>query len=626
MLDGEIVAFDDDGRPDFELLQQRMHLTRESDIKRAEAEVPVFLYVFDLLHLGGWDLTASPLFSRKELLERTMAPTERVRYLGHFDREGEVVFRTVLEMGFEGMVAKRRDSVYEPAKRSGSWLKIKGTQSEDFIVGGYTKGKRSRGSTFGALLLGSYDDNGELSFVGHVGSGFDDRALMELNEMVAGLVSPRRPFKSAPEVNSPAVWLRPELVVEVRFTGWTDGGRLRAPVFLRLREDKPAGDLVRLEDLRQPDRAAVPTQSAAASTVDSVLRQLDASGAKSVLDVDSQKLPVSSLDKVLWPASDFGPAVTKRDYLRYLAVMSPHILWYIQDRPIKLVRFPEGISRLNFYQKHWDGKLPEFVETVMVYSEHNRDDGEYLLVNNLPTLLWLGQVADLELHAWYSRTSREPDGRHLTTQFAESESNIESSTLNYPDFILFDLDPYIYSGKEAQGAEPELNRHGFEATCEVALWVKAILESMGAPAFVKTSGKTGLHVCVPITRRFGYPAIHEFARKIATHVVRTHPNKVTAKWVVERRGGKVFFDYNQNVRGKTFPAVYSPRAVPGAPVSMPLTWVEIGRAYPTDFTIRTAPDRVRKHGDLWAGLLEAKRDLREMLGIGTRRTARAGRS
>jgi bifunctional non-homologous end joining protein LigD len=281
----------------------------------------------------------------------------------------------------------------------------------------------------------------------------------------------------------------------------------------------------------------------------------------------------------------------------------------MRDRPITLTRYPNGIRAKHFYQKHWEAKLPAFVETVRLWSDQNEGDGDYLICNNLPTLLWLGQLADIELHTWYSRVSPEPDGHHLAATFAGSRDNIESSLLNYPDFIVFDLDPYIYSGKEAKGAEPELNRKAFQKTCDVALWLKDVLDSMSLSSFVKTTGKTGLHIYVPILRQFDYATVRASAETIGKFLLGAHPRDITMQWVVEKRTGKIFFDHNQNSRGKTLASIYSPRPSPQAAVSMPVRWDELRDTYPPDFTILTAPERLKKTGDLWADILDEKHDL-----------------
>lgn len=310
-------------------------------------------------------------------------------------------------------------------------------------------------------------------------------------------------------------------------------------------------------------------------------------------------------ERVLWP----DPGYTKGDLLRYLQTMAPHLLPHLRDRPLTLKRYPTGITNKHFYQKHVEAALPDFVDRVALFAEQHQSAGDYVLCNNLPTLVWLGQMANLELHPWYSRTSREPDARRLPRDFSSSIEALESSVLNYPDFMVFDLDPFVYSGTEAAGAEPELHREGYSRTCEAAWWLKEVLDQLRLPSFVKTSGKTGLHIFVPIVRHYDYDMVRGISEQICRYVLNLHPRELTMEWAVARRRGKVFLDHNQNTRGKTLASVYSPRALPGAPVSMPLEWRELDRVYPSDFTIATACERVRQVGDLWRDILAAKTDL-----------------
>ena len=354
-----------------------------------------------------------------------------------------------------------------------------------------------------------------------------------------------------------------------------------------------------------------------------MLDQLDNDKDRLALSVEGHRLPVTNLNKELWPKLGRRRALTKRDLLRYLAQVAPYALPHLRDRPLTLSRYPNGITGQHFYQKHWDAPLPEFVDTVRLYSSHNEGDQEYLICNNLPTLLWLGQLGDLELHTWYSRVSPEPDGQHLATTFTGSEEQIDRSLLNYPDFVVFDLDPYIYSGREKKGEEPELNRKAFTKTCEVARWLKDVLDSLSLSSFVKTTGRTGLHIYVPILRELDYDSARAACETICRFVLQQHPREVTMDWTVEKRAGKIFLDHNQNVRGKTLASIYSPRVLPEAAVSMPLHWNELDEVYPSEFTILTSPARLAATGDLWADILEAKHDLRGLLEGGKRSRASA---
>jgi bifunctional non-homologous end joining protein LigD len=624
VLDGEIVAFDENGVPSFQEIQQRLNLMRESDIKRAESQVPAFYYVFDILYAGGYDLRGARLEQRKRLLRQLLMPTDRVRLVEHFEQDGETAYNAAVEHGLEGLLAKKRDSVYESSRRSKNWMKIKSTKEGEFVIGGYTEGGGWRAGTFGSLLLGYYDNDSKLRYSGHVGTGFNDRTLRVLKEKLEALRTDQRPFAEEPAragmpfgrpKNALVVWVKPELVAQVRYAQLTKDGVLRAPSFLGLREDKAPAE-VRLEEPVSPPTNGANSASTAADsdTVAEVLEQLTRPEDKFILRVEGNKIPLSNLDKEFWPATGKHSSLTKRDLLVYFAKISPYLLPHMRDRPITLTRYPNGVHGGHFYQKRFEHKVPEFVQTVKLWSQDNARDVEYIVCNNIPTLLWLGQLADIELHTWYSRISPEPDGHHLPETFTGSAKKIDASLLNHPDFIVFDLDPYIYSGNEKKGAEPELNRKAFLKTCDVALWLKdELLDALSLSSFVKTTGRTGLHIYVPILRQLDYDLVREACQTLGRLLLATHPRDITMEWSVEKRTGKVFFDHNQNVRGKTLASVYSPRPSPEAAVSMPVRWHELKDVYPPDFTILTAPDRVAKTGDLWANILDAKHDLAKLL-------------
>ena len=327
----------------------------------------------------------------------------------------------------------------------------------------------------------------------------------------------------------------------------------------------------------------------------------------------AHQVALTNLKKEIWPGAEGWRPITKGEMVRYYARMGPVLLPHLRDRPFTLTRYPNGIGGKSFYQKHWEHNLPDFVETVTLYSSSNEGDQEYLLCNNLATLLWLAQLADIELHPWMSRTVREPDAADLTIDFAGSRENIDGSTLNYPDFIVFDLDPYIYSGRERAGEEPELNRKAFRKVREVAFELKDILDQLSLSSFVKTSGKTGLHIYVPVLRQYTYKVTRKTCELVSRFLVRGRPQEVTTEWSVSKRAGKIFLDHNQNVRGKNMASIYSLRPLPGAPASTPVRWDELAGVYPTDFTIDTVPDRVAEIGDLWSGIFDAKHDLQRLL-------------
>jgi bifunctional non-homologous end joining protein LigD len=640
VLDGEIVALDADGRPSFNALQNRAQLKDPKEIANAERSTPAVLVCFDLLHFAGVNLRGAPYSERRRYLAQCLLTSPRIQ-LVHVDDDAERLYAAAVQSGYEGIMAKRRDGTYQPGRRTASWLKVKPVRSAEFVVGGFTQGKGAR-EPLGALLLG-YWDRGQLRYAGHAGSGLDTTALEELARRTRELIRKTSPFAEKPPIHRPTTWIEPRLVAEINFAEWTPAGLLRAPVFLRLRDDVPASEVRRpaLNDAPTPKgtsaaapafrgtrtaAAAAPQGIAARDPVNAVIEQLAAGrGARLDLSVEGARVRLTNLDREYWPqdATAREPAITKRDFIRYLAAVSPYMLPHLKDRPFTMIRMPEGIHGERFFQKHWDQELPDFVETVEVFSEHKSGRHRYILANNLPTLLWLGQNGTLEFHVWHSRASPGPDAVSHSTDYAGSLESLEASVLNYPDYLVFDIDPYIYSGKEPKGAEPELNEKGFAAGKRVALWLRALLEQMSLSAIVKTTGKTGLHVFVPIERSVTFASARQICEMVGTYVLKEHPKEVTLEWSVEKRTGKIFIDYNMNVRGKTLAAAYSPRGSPGAPISMPLAWEELESANPTDFTITNAIARLEKTGDRWHDALLKKQSLAQAFGLppsaGTRR-------
>jgi bifunctional non-homologous end joining protein LigD len=352
--------------------------------------------------------------------------------------------------------------------------------------------------------------------------------------------------------------------------------------------------------------------SLVSTEVGTVLEQLETRQPRMVLTVEGYQLSVTNLEKILWPGAGRSRPLTKRDLLRYLARVSPWLLPHLTGRPMFVTRYPDGINGKSFYQKHWDNP-PEFARTVTIYSSHTGGDGDYLICDNLPTLLWLAQMGGLELHPWFSRVDPAPDARGRGRRFSGSEANLERSVLNYPDFAVFDLDPYLYSGREGKGEEPELHRKAFKRTRDLALRLRDMLGRLGLEIFVKTSGRTGLHLYLPILRKFDYDAVRSIAETIGRYALQQWPKEITLEWSVERRTGKIFFDYNQNTRGKSLASILCPRRHPLGTVSMPLAWDQLEKVYPTDFTLRTVPGILQEQGDPWAGILSAKQDLDKLL-------------
>ncbi|MGH8309212.1 MAG: DNA ligase D, partial [Steroidobacteraceae bacterium] len=614
ILDSELVALDERGAPSFNALQNRAALKSTGEITAAQRSSSVILYCFDLLHFEGVDLCDAEYVDRRRYLAQCLLPSPHVQ-LVHASENAEALMAAADEAGLEGVMAKRKRSRYVPGVRSKDWIKVKTSDGADLVVGGYTEGLGAR-QELGALVLG-YWDGKELKHAGNVGSGFDIRTLERVRKSLEKLKTDRSPFATRLSVGRPVTWVRPETVVEVAHAGWTPDGKLRAPIFQRVRDDLDPSTVRRREtNLRfesaptsRPTgpRSAVATPAASAADGD-VLEQLArAKKGTTELAIGDASIRVTNLDREYWPA-DRGlkqDAITKRDLLRYLVEISPYMLPHLRNRPLTMIRMPEGIDGERFFQKHWDKATPEFVETIEVYSETKSESHRYLLCHNLPTLVWLGQMGTLEFHVWHSRAELGDDAATRSEDYASSSKSMDESILNYPDYLVFDIDPYIYSGKEPKGAEPELNERAFRKGCEVAKWLHALLTRMQLTPIVKTSGKTGLHVFVPIERTITFDMARELTERIGAHLMREHPRDITMEWQVKKRTGKIFIDFNMNVRGKTLNVAYSPRGVRGAPVSMPVTWRELSRVHPLDFRITNAVERVKKRGDAWHDIPKA---------------------
>jgi bifunctional non-homologous end joining protein LigD len=624
VLDGEIVAFDASGKPSFGALQARAQLKTPRELAAADRDTPVAFFAFDLIAFAGVDLRAMPYRDRRRYLEQCLLPTPRVR-LVHAVADGPQLQEAALAMGFEGVVGKREDSRYEAGQRSGAWLKVKPVTTAEFAIGGFTRGKGSR-SALGAILVG-YWERGKLRHASHVGSGFDARSLADMKRRLEPLAVEACPFDAVPELNGPTTWVRPEVAAEVAFHGWTDDDRLRAPVFVRVREDVDArkvkrpslGPRMRGGDKRRGDTPAVASRTPA-DPIEEIVARLDAAKGDVVLGIGDTKVKATNLDRVYWPENKSlrQAAVTKRDLIRYYAQVSPYMLPHLADRPLTMIRMPEGIHGERFFQKHWTQARPDFVEAITVFSGHKDEEHEYLLCNNLPTLLWLAQSGSLELHVWHSRAAPGADAKGAGTGYGSSLASLEASVLNRPDYVLFDIDPYIYSGKEAPGDEPELNTRAFEKGKEVAFHVRELLATMKLAPIVKTSGKTGLHVFVPIERTLDFDEARHVSELVGRHLMGRYPKLITMDWSIPKRTGKIFMDYNMNVRGKTLNVAYSPRGVAGAPVSMPLEWDELASAHPLDFRIGNAMDRLRETGDRWRDALVKKQALEAALAAAKR--------
>lgn len=591
VLDGEIVMFDEQGRPSFQGMIGRFSLQNERDIKQWDAGQQVDFIVFDLLHVNGVDLRGVSYENRRKALEALNPKSRCIRMLDSFPEDGELLYDHASKLGLEGVVGKRLKSTYRDGTRTRDWIKVKGYHTEEFLVLGYTVGEGARAKTFGALILGRLEGT-EMQFCGSVGGGFSDQQLKEIRQVLDELPKAKNPFKAVPAVKGKPVWIEPSLIAEVRFMAWTKEKLLRFPVFMRLRPD-----------LALP--STIMTAGAAPSgEVEDVLQQLMGDQNEMQLTVDGHAIRLSNLNKALWPATKSTPPITKRDLIAYYAKVSEAILPHLRDRPIAFVRFPEGIGGESFFQKHWDKGRPDFVDTVEIFSTSNEKSRDWLMCNNLATLLWLGQMASLEIHPWYSRASTEPDAHGMSTDYSSSDDALDESVLTYPDFVVFDLDPVL------KDPDKPFDLDTYKRTAEVAMSLKDILDSLKLRSYVKTSGKTGLHVYLPIRRVYTYHETRLIAETIGKHLTTMRPKDVTMVWQVSKREtNKIFFDHNQNVRGKTLASVYSVRPVQGAPVSFPIEWDEVLTSHAPDFNIYTAPVLLTERGERWSELLRDRQKL-----------------
>jgi len=595
VLDGEVVLYNSRGVPDFQGLMERFQLASQSDILRQDLLSPVEYCVFDLLFLDGWDMRGCALSDRRAALEGSDLQGAQTRLLDFYPEIGELLYDKARDMGFEGIVAKKSSSRYVEGRRSPDWLKIKEGFSDEFVIVGYTEADSARRDSFRSLVLAEFNA-GQFVFAGTVGGGFSDDALKTMRTRLDAMTPGACPFGEAPDLEGVAVhWLTPALWIEVRYGARTREGRLRFPVFVRVREDLPP-----------PDKGS--GEAEPMSQVDDWLAQLDDAKQDTILVVDGCSIHFSNLDRVFWPATDQTAPVTKRDLARYYLKVSGHILPQLRDRPLSLVRCPDGILGEHFFQKHWDKGLPEWVDRVPVWSDHNGRAAPYVVCNSVATLLWMAQMGVLEIHPWYSRYASGPEGLSLTTS---DEAAMDASALSYPDFLVVDLDPTLPKDKET---DPDAMWAGFKMSVEVALRFKTMLDELQLEGFAKTSGKTGIHIFIPIIRNLEFSVVRALAETLGRHLESLMPDKVTMEWVVKKRPEKVFFDHNQNVRGKTLAGIFSPRPVPGAPVSFPLSWARLRTIRPEQFTVASAPAALVNYGDPWERLMAAPQDLRRLGG------------
>ena len=547
IIDGEIVALDSRGVSKFELIQPRIHTQDASAVAKMAHKNPVHLYVFDLLYLNGYDLRGAPLAERKKALAHIVKPFSLLRVSGHLTGAGQDLLDAARQNGLEGLIAKSARSVYE-SRRSRNWLKLKVTTGQEFVIGGFTPGERD---TFGSIAVGFYE-GGKLIYAGNVGTGFTEKTLRDLLEKMQSRVVDKMPFAPDRLIPKGTVWVKPEMVAQVKFAEMTSGRKLRAPVYVGLRLDvNPAqiGREMAMDGLLPADKKEVS------------------------LTIGGHALKFTNLDKIYFPEDGY----TKRDLLNYYDAVAPLLVPHLKDRLLSLKRYPNGIRGEYFFQKNTPESYPAWLKTESIGEKGHQI--RYLVGDNRAGLLYLTNLGCIDQNPSMSRVG----------------------SLGNPDFILIDLDPVECS---------------FAKIVEAALLVKDKLDAIGLTGYPKTTGGDGLHIYVPIGPHYTFDQARSFAEVIARLAAAERPDLFTTPRMVEKRQkNRVYFDYMQLADFKTISAPYVVRAHAGAPVATPLAWDEVRPGIePGQFTLANAMDRFSRVGDLFAGVLKKPQQLEKALG------------
>ena len=588
IVDGEVVALDDQGRPNFSLLQDRTGVrgpgaARDPDGPRpmadARAAIPLAYEVFDLLWLDGRSLLDTPLVERKARLRERLRDDPLVRFAAHVETDGEAFFEAIREQGLEGLMAKRRESRYEPGRRSRDWLKLKARKEQELVIGGWEPGLGSH-AELGAVLVGVYHD-GELRYAGEVGSGMDTRTRAGLLKRMRAAERPDPPFAKPPRLRD-VHWTEPTIVIRAEFTDWTSDDLVRQSTFKGLDPTKDPRDVVReplpgegptpprARAVTKPARHSGPTKATPPdqrpqAVTPAELAALDTMGKAGTWSVGGRTVSLTNLDKPLFP--EVG--LTKRDLVRYYVTVAPVLLPHLRDRGLTLDRWPDGPAGPHFWHKEIPTYAPDWVGRWHYQSSEPDQSHTYIVADEVATLAFLANQAAIDLHPWTSRTGSP----------------------HRPTYALIDIDPGP--------------RTTFDAVLVIARLYRTALQHLGVRAYPKVTGKRGLQIWVPVEPRYEFRETAAWVEGLSRAVGAIVPELVSWQWSVKERGGLIRLDYTQNASNKTLVAPYAVRPLATAPVSAPITWDELGEPglRPDGWTIATMPDRIRQVGDLFAGAL-----------------------
>ncbi len=548
VLDGEIVILNEDGKSDFQKLQQYEDNTH----------YPICYYVFDILMLNGIDTKELPLIERKILLKKLLPKSTVIKYSDHIVGKGVEFFEAAKDNDLEGVMAKKANSQYYVGLRTNNWLKIKHHKSEELVIVGFTKPAGGR-RYFGALVVAVKSMDG-LQYAGHTGSGFTDKMLKEIYETIWPFVTKTSPFKTKVKTNTPVTWVKPIFVCEIKFTEWTSDGKMRHPVFLRMRKDKT------LKQIGMVTKNTV-IKNEVVDDKESMINKK--------LIVGKIKINLTNINKIYFP--DDG--ITKGMVIDYYQQMSAYILPYLKDRPESLKRNPNGIKDKGFFHKDAGEAAPDYIKSFKVFSESADKEIDYIICNDKATLAYLNNLGCIEINPW----------------------NATTKDLDKPDYMIIDIDPS--------------DNNDFEQVITTAICFKKLLDKAGAVSFCKTSGATGLHIYLPMGKKYKYDMVKDFAHSLCMMVNEELPEFTSLERSLKKRGNNhIYLDYLQNRRGQTIACAYSLRPEIGGTVSTPLLWKEVKKGLkPSLFTMLNTLERIKKIGDIFKGVLGKGVDIKKCI-------------